>query len=299
MYAKHLLLIAISGILFGVFGYYLGTQNAFKHMQKDGTWKKMDTEFSSTFLQSALEHGAWSNVSQQVARDTLPFHLDASNIPDGDMAVSSKKIHSGRYIISQWQRAAAGASVVVLGRDAEQDLCIALGTQRGNLVIVQGYMETYLPQEDLTGLGKKGASRINSSTGELIYADNTFEDTAVREVKEELGIEISKNFLKLLAIFSGKDIGINLHLIEGTYGIILPNVPELGTLDTECVEDDMQYPFWVKVKNIKCTRDNCYVPNNNLPIEKRRIPSIQQAIKELGTDSDQKECKSFLSLNIE
>lgn len=296
---KCLLLITIFGIFFGIVGYYLGIYNSLNHLQKEEVWKKMNSTSSGKLLESALKYGEWSKVSQQTSIDTLPLHLDTTNVPDGDMSVPSKKVHSGRYIISQWQRVAAGASVVVLGRDKEQDLCVALGTQRGELVIAQGYMESYLPKEDFTGLGKNGASRINRTTGELIYADSTLKDVAAREVKEELGIVISKNSLQLIDVFSGRNTHIGLHVVEGIYGIILPNTAELKTLDTEFVQDDMQRPFWTKIKNIKCIKNNCYTPNNSLPIEKRRILIIQKTINLLGTDSDKEAYKSFLSLNIQ
>lgn len=75
-------------------------------------------------------------------------------ISHGDWAVPSNKAHSRRYIISQWQRVAAGA-IVVLSHDADGDLVLALCSQRGKLVPSQGYMEAKLPKDDLTGLRAK------------------------------------------------------------------------------------------------------------------------------------------------
>jgi len=289
------LLIAVGLFVFGILGYSLGKQSDFKILLKEETWQKMDSDFSGSLLQSALKYGEWQRISKEDARSTLPAHIDASDVPHGDMAVPSEKVHSKRYLISQWQRVATGAVTVVLGRDMTGSLYTALGVQRGKIVIPQGYMESHLPSEDLTGLKEKGASRVNGSTGELVYADNTLEDNAVREVKEELGIDISKDNLELLSISSAKDANPIVHTVAGLYGIVLPNTPKLKTLDTEFVNDDMQDPFWVRIQDIKCIKDTCHVPNNTLSLRNDSVLAIQEAIRKLGSDTDKKAYQQFLS----
>ena len=108
-------------------------------------------------------------------------------------------------------------------------------------------MESTLPKEDLTGLRAKGVSRINGTTGELVKRDNSLEDTAVREVFEEIGLKIEKNSLKLLSISSNSDENPIVHAVAPAYGIKLPNIPALKTIDTEFASDDMSGPRWFKV----------------------------------------------------
>lgn len=258
----------------GIFGFYFGKACSYPDLRKKEIW---------------------ASLSEEDARNTLSFHLDVSNVPHGDLVVSSQKVHSGRYIVSQWQRVAAGAVVVVLGRDKDQDLCIAMGPQRGKLVPPQGYMEAKLPKNDLTGLHDKGASRINAKTGEIVYADATIEDNAVREVKEELGIDISKNDLLLLGISSGEEENSVVPTIVGKYGILLPQTPQLKTLDTEFINDDMQDPFWVKAKEIKCEKGVYHTPNHSFPIDFRNIKIIKEAILKLSASKDLQDCADFLS----
>ena len=72
---------------------------------------------------------------------------------------------------------------------------MALGGQRGKIVQPHGYMESFLPHEDLTGLRALGAGRINGSRNTLITADNTLEDTAQMEIKKENGLDIQQKDL--------------------------------------------------------------------------------------------------------
>ncbi len=252
-------------------------------LQQESTWKTMGTEVSSAILSQALRYASWEGITKDCARETLSNHVDRADVPHGDLAISSKKVHSNRYIISQWQRSAAGAIVVVLGRDDDGDLCVALGPQRGKMVLAQGYMEVPLPNEDLTGLKKQGASRINNNTGELVKADTCIEDTAVREVREELGLNIAVRDLTLLDIASGKEENPIVPTVAPIYGVLLNDTPPLKTLDDEFITDDMQDPQWYKIRNIKCIDGQYYVPGKDFPI--RRMPVIQKAIDKLVPNS--------------
>lgn len=292
------IIILVFVITSGIFVYYLGTQKSFRDLEYKEIWKTMNPKLSSKILESSLKYGDWRGISRTIARDTLPFHLDVSDIPYNDIAIPSEKVHSGRYIISQWQRVASGTSIVVLGKDIENDLCIALGSQKGELVIPKGYMESPLPKEDLTGLKNKGASRINRYTNELVYEDSTLEDNAIREVKEEIGINILKSHLKLIDVVSGIDPVSGLYMVEGRYGVILSNTPMLETLDKEFLEDDMQHPFWVKIKDITCKKNSCYALNSNLPLQKESVLSIQKFIRLYVMDSEIKEFKSILFFGL-
>lgn len=233
-------------------------------------------------------------TNQQAARDILPDVLDASKIPHGDLAVPSRIVHSRRHIISQWQRGAAGATVVVLGHDKDGDLCIALGSQRGSLVQPQGYMEQRLPNDDLTGLRAKGASRLNGTTGDIVLADATMLACAAREVREEIGLDIPEDQLKILSISNGNQV---VHTIAANYGTLLPNTPALKTLDHEFANDDMANPAWYKLKDIQLRFGKFYVTGSKLPINDSSIQQIQQAIQELPgvTAEDKAACKALLS----
>ena len=290
---KHLFRFFI--LLFGiVIGYCLGQKVTGNKSENEEYWHTLSTESSTRILKNALKYGDWREISLEDARSSLPQHLDAASIPHGDLSVSSEKVHSRRYIISQWQRVATGAIVVVLGRDSDGHLCTAIGPQRGALVHPQGYMESPLPQEDLTGLREKGFSRINASTGEAVPADKTLEDNAIREVKEEIGIDIQKNNLKLLNLTSSKDEDAVVYTVAGVYGATLDSTPSLKTLDTEFADDDMSHPFWVKISDIRCRNGLCYTPHHSLPLHPETRSNIQKAVKQLGSTSDHREAKEFL-----
>lgn len=278
-------------------GYYIGKQNCSQNLQQESTWEQMDSAYIDSFLPFALKYTSWNNLPEDIARTTLAKHIDAAHVPHGDLAISSEAVHSKRYIISQWQRVATGSAVIVLGRNNDNELCVALGGQRGKIVQPQGYMESYLPHEDLTGLREKNASRINGSTNELVTADNNLEETARREVKEEIGLDIKQEDLKLLNVSSDKDANPVLHTIAVQYGIMLSNTPELNITDTEFVEDDLQKPRWVKVKDITCKDGNCYIPNNKLPIHQETIPELQRAINEFATEAEKEEATQIINFS--
>jgi len=284
-------------LLAGLIGYYLGKQNSSKILQHESAWQQMDAADISFFLPFVLKYTSWENLSKEEARATLSKHIDAARVPHGDLSISSQNIHSKRYIISQWQRVATGAAIIVLGHDKENELCVALGGQRGKIVQPQGYMESYLPHEDLTGLRALGASRINGSTNTLITADNTLEDTAQREIKEEIGIDIQQKDLKLLNVSSDKNTNPILHTIAVHYVVMLQNTPELNITDTEFVKDDLQKPRWVKIKSITCNDDNCYIPNNKLPMHHETITELQRAIKKFATDSEKEKAVQVLNFH--
>ena len=88
-----------------------------------------------------IVHSDLSSLSVEVARKIAPDVIDAASVPNGDISITSNKAYSKRYIISKWQRAAIGSSIIVMGKDLQGDLCVALGEQRGLLRNPQGYME--------------------------------------------------------------------------------------------------------------------------------------------------------------
>jgi 8-oxo-dGTP pyrophosphatase MutT (NUDIX family) len=287
---RFLFIFSIIGIVFGYIGFNFGKNSA-----RDEREKSHDEKVSREPLSTALKNGAWDNISQEIARETLPQHLDAAKIPHGDLSVSGNDIHSKRYIISQWQRVATGAVVIVLGRNQDGQLSLALGPQRGNMVPPQGYMESPLPIDDLSGIRKHGASRINGSTGEFVMADNSLEDTALREVKEELGLTIERKDLHFIGVLSSKEANPIVHTIAVQYGTLLSNTPTIKTLDQEFTNDDMINPVWVRVQDITCKNNNCYIPDNKLPIKIADIPPIQKTIRTFGNTQDIKESEPFLS----
>jgi hypothetical protein len=117
-------------LLTGLIGYYLGKQNSSKILQPvsgkifhhESTWQQMDATDISSFLPFVLKYTSWENLSEEEARATLSKHIDAAHVPHGDLSISSQNIHSKRYIISQWQRVATGAAIIVLGHDKENEL---------------------------------------------------------------------------------------------------------------------------------------------------------------------------------
>jgi 8-oxo-dGTP pyrophosphatase MutT (NUDIX family) len=162
--------------------------------------------------------------------------------------------HSKRYIISKWQRSAVGASVIVLGVDKDKGLCIALGSQKGTLRNPQGYMELPLPKEDLTGLSQKNASRLNGITLEPVAADKSIEENAVREIREEIGLQVSQDSLYLLGIESVMEA--NPITFVAHYFVKLPDTPLLQILDHEFADDDLQKPVWIKIRDLKLSSVN-------------------------------------------
>ncbi len=275
-------------VMVGFLGFSLAKSDSNLNLKDEMSWKKLSKDDATLLLSSAIKYGPWENISKEVARNTLPKHLDASDVGHGDLSVSSEKVHSGRYIISQWQRVASGAIVVVFGIDDKGSLSIALGSQRGALVTPQGYMESYLPKDDLTGLREKGASRINGTTNEIVVADSDIEECAVREVKEELGLDISQKDLQLVGIESDKNGNKIVHTIAPYYTVLLKGTPDLKTLDTEFIEDDMQQPFWVNVTDIYTKKGLFYTPKSLLPIDKKNIFTIQNALKKIMPQLDNK-----------
>lgn len=222
-----------------VIGYHFGTYQVKKNLLSDST----------------------------TARDFLPSILDAAKIPHGDLAVPSYEVESGRYIISRWQRSAAGAMVIITSKNEEGDLYIALGEQRGKLAVPQGYMETPLPKEDLTGLREKSASRKHAQTGQPVPADMSIEDNAVREVWEELGLKIKKEDLVLVSVKSGEVANPIVPTIAVVYKVFVDGLPKLGITDDEFAHDDLSAPKWYKVSDISCSSGECYVNGHNSPIK--------------------------------
>lgn len=229
----------------------------------------------------ALKNIKWDDLDVASARAILTNVLDASKVPHGDLSVPSNIVHSGRYVISQWQRSAVGAIVIVLGYDEEKDLAIALGTQRGLFRTPQGYMELPLPKEDLTGLKQKGASRLNLYTMAAVSADSSIQKNAIREVYEEIGLNIQEEDLTLLDIVS--DVNANPVCIAAVYMVKLPNTPILETYDHEFINDDLANPMWIKIKDIKynATQDKYYIDASNTAIDNNTIDYLNKALQKL------------------
>lgn len=241
----------------------------------------------------------WEKLTPEEARKTLGAHIDAAKIPHGDLAVPSNVVHSRRYIISQWQRVAAGAIVIVLSYDAEGDLVLALGSQRGRLVPPQGYMETKLPKEDLTGLREKGASRLNGLNGQIVKADRNLEENAVREVKEELGIDVNKKDLVLIGVSGSEDNNSIVHTVVAQYAIMLNKDVSLKVTDYEFIDDDLNSPKWLKVKDIICEKGVCGFPDEILSIKENDISIIQKAIKHFVDTNNLKTYSHFLNFKTQ
>lgn len=287
-------------------GYYLGYSNGYstrhgndinqpssnKHSTKNISLSSTDVPQESklkpiTEILKEASLDAWKevNITQEKARELLPLFLDAANIPHGDITIPSNKVHSRRHIISQWQRSAAGSTVMLISADESGNICIALGAQRGKLNHPQGYMETELPKTDLSGLREKGASRINGTTGELVPADKKIEDNAAREIYEETGLKVPKEHLHLLSVTSGPDANPIVPTIAVNYMAIITGCPQLKTVDTEFANDDMDKPHWYKIKDIKQGEDGqYYVTGNKLPIHPQTISVLKEALKELALE---------------
>ena len=297
MLRNNLFRFAAVGTASGVAGYYVGKDRAYKSLEQEKPWQTMTPEYRDSIFPHALKYGSWDKLSVELARKTLSAHLDASQVPHGDLAVPSRKIHSGRYIITQWQRVATGAAVVVLSRNKAGDLCVALGSQRGKLVQAQGYMESHLPKDDLTGLRERGASRINGSTGKIVKADDSIEDTAEREVWEELGLLIQKNKFKLLSIGSTRDSNPIVHTVTVHYVTNVGPACQLQTLDTEFAGDDMSQPKWYPLKNITCIDGHCYAKDNKLPLHPDTVIRLKQALNdsEHASKADREACRVLLN----
>lgn len=231
-----------------------------------------------------ISNAALKNNDQADCRKNLTKILDATQIPHGDLVIPSQVVHSGRYLVSQWQRAAVGATVIVLGIDAEKDLCVALGKQQGYFKHPQGYMEIPLPKADLTHLREQGASRINGKTGKVVKADISIEENATREVYEEIGLKVSPQDLTLLSISSLiEDSPVT---IAANYLLFRLNTPPLKAIDNEFA-DDLQEPRWFKVKNIYFNKGKFYVKNESTEVDPRTVKVLHQALVKLNEKQPQ------------
>jgi 8-oxo-dGTP pyrophosphatase MutT (NUDIX family) len=284
---RWLLPVATAGV-----GYTLGQQKSNHSFQQPDFWDQKSTQFAfETAIKNSLR---WKDLPEKLARNTLPPHLDAAKIPHSDLVVPSETPHSKRYTISQWQRSATGAVDFIFSMNTANELCIALGPQRGKLRVPQGYMEVPLPPADLTGLRAQGASRINSSTGQAVPADASLLQTAAREVKEEIGLDIPESDFHLLTI---KHLNPLTPTVEAIYTAIVPGLPPLRTLDTEFPDDDMKNPSWVRLRDLERNKDGKWYYK---AIEVDDAASIQQSIKALQKEgkiqpSQLEGCKAFLA----
>lgn len=271
-------IIGSAGLFYG--GYIYGSYNTVKKLEKSDGWQNLSNQSRYSLFNAAAQKVAWNELDPGQVRKLLPTILDAAKVPHGDMAVPSKTVHSGRHVISQWQRAAVGACVMLLGKDNDGDICLAVGNQRGLLRHPQGYMEVGLPREDLTGLRVKNASRVNAKTGELVLMDNSIEDNAVREVYEEVGLVISKSQLQLLGIKSAMQD--NPVSVAANYYVLLNDTPNLKTIDQEFADDDLSKPQWVKVKNIVSKEGKYYSNSASLPFDLATITHLDAALHAIG-----------------
>ena len=266
-------------------GYYCGIRYADRailtEITTDTWWEKLPSDLQQNAGIQSLQHIKWKDMDLAVARKLLTDVLDASKVPHGDISVPSNVVHSRRYVISQWQRSAVGASVIVLGYDNDRDLSIALGVQRGMLRNPQGYMEVPLPNEDLTGLKQQGASRLNGSTMTPVPADQSIQTNAVREVYEEVGLTVNADNLILLDVVS--DMQASPRAFAARYMIILPNTPELKTYDQEFVDDDLSRPMWVKIKDIKydTKKEKYFARGSDIPVDANTIQPLNKALQVL------------------
>ena len=222
-------------IISGAIGFYLGLQQ------------------QMTMTPERVRETNWDALDKQVARAVLPPILDAAGISHGDTAIPSYKEHSRRYVISKWQRTATGSTVALISKDKDGDAVVALGMQRGSLRVPQGFMEVPLPKDDLTGFKAHGASRLNGSTGDMVMADKSIEENAVREVYEETGLKIKKDQLNLLSITNEMDHSPTCLAIN--FLVKLDKAVPIKTIDDEFIDDDLQKPKWVKIKDIKFNND--------------------------------------------
>lgn len=241
----------------------------------------------------------WKKLTPEEARKTLGAHIDAAKIPHGDLAVPSNVVHSGRYIISQWQRVAAGAIVIVLSYDSEGDLVLALGSQRGKLVPPQGYMEAALPKEDLTGLRQESISRLNSNSKKKIKIDKNPEENAVRKVLEELGIKIDQKDLVLIGVSGSEDDNPIVHTLAVHYAVMLDKALPLKVTNYEFLDDNLTAPIWLKVKDIICEKGVCSFPDEILSIKENDISIIQKAIKHFVDTNNLKTYSHFLNFTTQ
>lgn len=170
----------------------------------------------------------------------------------------------------------------MFGKDQAGNLSTILGAQRGVLRNPQGFMETPLPKEDLTGLKAQHASRVNGKTLELVVEDNSIEDNAIREIYEEAGIKINKSDLVLLGIRS--DTTANPVCFTVQYMVVLENTPKLSTQDDEFVQDDLQRPTWIKIEDIKYNSESkkYFSPEHDVNLDQHTVDSINLGLKTLS-----------------
>lgn len=264
--------VLLTIILMSIMSYYFGQHREAAKLESNKA-KEQNQQLSKI---------DFSSLSSAEARQLLTQLLDLSKIPHGDLSIPGNVISSKRYIISQWQRVAVGSIVTIFAYDPDGDLAVALGVQRGVLRTPQGYMEAPLPKEDLSGIREKGGSRLNAKTGEIVAADRSIEENAVREVKEEIGLAIIESDLNLLGVLSLVDESPVAVAIE--YYVKLDHTAALKTVDDEFSGDDMQSPRWVKIKDIKFNPDkkNYFTPNSEFPVEARTMKSINKVLEKIS-----------------
>ncbi|MCH9753294.1 MAG: NUDIX domain-containing protein [Alphaproteobacteria bacterium] len=285
-----------------IIGWVFGSRDSLNTLSREETWQSMNPALREKALPYALIYSSWDGVSKEVARKTLAEHLNKSEIPDGDLSVGSRKSdggpYSGRYIISKWQRVAAGAIIVVLSENQKGELHVVLGNHYNKLSIPQGYMEANLPEDNLSGFKKNNVSRMRGCNEDFVNADQTLEDTAVREVWDEMGIQIKKKDLSLLDVVSEKYVNPVVQTIFSVYGIKIDHMSEVRTVDLEFREEDMVNPQWFKVSDIKCQNNKCHVTGSSIPLKVSSIDMIQKSIRKLANPEQLEECKEFLAVQV-
>lgn len=269
----------------------LGAGFALGYLTSAAVQKSFDS--NNTLSHKSFSPSDFDNLSKEEARELLPLLLNKAEIPHGDMTieVDKEKYSSGRIFLSQWQRVASGSVTTVLGRDQDGDLAVAFGVQKNHQKTLvtrhpQGYAEAPSPKEDLTGLQKQNATRIHAKTGEPVPADASLEETAAREIKEELNLDVKPENLHFMGV-NQYTVPANINqpvALEANYSVLVEGTPDLKVIDDE-FPDDISNPKWYKIKDIYQAEDGkYYVENSPHPVEKPEL--VKEAVVLHGNPKD-------------
>ncbi len=256
--------------------------------------KSIDNLKVSKEEKEKIKERAYKELSLK-ARLLAPVILDQAQVPHSDLVLPSQKVHSGRYIISQWQRIAVGVAVAVVGYDKTGELCLAMGYQKGRLRLAQGYAETPLPPTDYTGLSKAGASRLGEGK-KLVKADASLRGAAVREVYEELGVRIKEQDLIALGTYGFEPALSGAPMLDEMYLVILEKPIEdykLAVTDFESEEDDLSKPKWYRLSTFKkLDTKKAYIGEKRQLIGEEDLVVIEHAFDKLKDEEVLRRCKA-------
>ena len=124
-------------------------------------------------------------------------------------------------------------------------------------------------------------------------------ENAIREVKEELGLDISENNLVLTVESGSKAVDLIVHTIAVHYGVMLSKDASLTVTDHEFINDDLNSPKWFKVKKIKYKKDSRHNLGEVFPIREDDISIIQKAIKHFVDKSNLSSYPNFLNFKTQ